>query len=358
MTWEQPFHLADTNHTSNNVSPIVRSESGTVAVIWRGDIRGGGTNLNFGYRLSTNGGIGWNEVEYLLPNDRESLQKHSFSISNSTIFFIFSQIDVGEIQINFTKSTNWGETWSEPAELFRTQETGRLDMGARGDTIYFVWAGRFNWEDKWDIYHIMSTDAGDSWSENANLSTIDGRGSNYPSISINERGDIVVAWIDAKYTDSPFTADIFVRYSYDSGESWSEEEHLTNHHLAKTVRAFWSGDSIHLTWEDWRYDQRDIFYGISTDNGISWGDDQRIEDDPGESRYPDIAVTQSNVHLVWNDFRDDPGYGVYYSRWDDYNPEIPVLSEWGMLLLALLMIADGTVAVLKTRKTVLRAKGR
>jgi hypothetical protein len=303
----------------NCVMPVVRSVDDTVAVIWRGDIVGPG-DLNLGYRLSTDGGISWNEISDVFPTDNYNLQKHTFVISDFRLFLIFSRIDQSELSVEFTKSATWGETWTEPAEICRIAETGRIDMAARGDTVHFVWAGRINWEDEWDIYYIRSTDAGESWSENTLLSTFDDRNSDFPSISINTEGNIIVVWKDYKYSEYMFTGDILGKYSYDGGESWSSEEQLTYNHFANPVRALWSSDSIHIAWEDWRHDQRDIFYKLSTDNGLTWGEDQRVEDDPETGRYPDIGLTDGHAHLVWSDWRDDPddpGYGVYYSRWDD-----------------------------------------
>ncbi len=268
--------------------------------------------MNYGARVSMDAGLTWNEIDYILPNDRGMLQKHTFTISNSRLFFVYSYWSE-EIVVNFTKSTDWGETWTEPMEIFRTAQTGRFDMAARGDSIHFVWIGRFDYEHEWEVYHIRSTDSGESWSENLMLSTPDDRGSLFPSISANSRGDIVVCWMD--YKNSPYfiTGDIFLRYSFDGGENWIEEEQLTDHHLVFPVRVFWGGDSVHVAWEDWRHNQDDIFYRLSTDNGFTWAEEERVEDDPGESGYPDIAVSGDKVHLVWNDFRQDPGYGIYYS---------------------------------------------
>jgi hypothetical protein len=148
-----------------------------------------------------------------------------------------------------------------------------------------------------------------------------------------------------------------VRYSLDSGDSWTEEDQLTFSHGVFANRVLWQGDSIHIAWEDWRYSQRDIFYMLSTDNGLTWGDEMRVEDNPESSGFPDIAVVGDNRHLVWYDRRDDLGNGIYYSRWDQVS-EIPTLSEWGMLIMVLLLLALGTLAVASTRNTALKVERR
>jgi len=222
-----------------------------------------------------------------------------------------------EISIEFTKSTNWGDTWTTPMEVFRAQQTGNFDMVVRGDTIHVVWPGRYIIGDSWETRYIKSENGGDPWSDNLLLTTPDSIGSQDCCIIINESGHLAVIWIDGKYSPNLITGDLFVRYSNNAGEDWTEEEQLTFTHWARKPRAVWNGDSLHIVWEDWRYSQRDIFYMVSTDNGTSWGDEQRVEDDPRLSLYPDLTVVNEKVHVVWRQDSEMDGQGIYYSRWED-----------------------------------------
>ena len=56
---------------------------------------------------------------------------------------------------------------------------------------------------------------------------------------------------------------------------------------------------------------------VSTDNGTSWGAEQRIEDDPGLSLHPDLAAVNENVHVVWRQDSGLDGPGIYYSRGEE-----------------------------------------
>ncbi len=244
------------------------------------------------------------------------LQKHTFSIGGGTIYLVYSRW-AQEIIVEFTKSTDWGQTWTEPTEVLQTEQTGRFDMAARGDTIHVVWVGRFDYEHRWEIYHVRSTDSGESWSDNTLLSTPDDRGSNSPTISINSAGNIAICWMDYKYSPYLITGDIFIRYSYDGGESWTEEEQLTSHHRVHATRILWQDDSLHVAWEDWRNEQPDIYYNCSTDNGSTWENEQMVEDDPGSSEDPDLEIVGDNIHLVWADFGQTSGSGIFYSRWEE-----------------------------------------
>ncbi len=313
--WAEPFRLGDSLIAGSENSPVIRSAGDTIATIWHQNLPGGG-RYNLGFRSSTDGGGAWGSITYILPSDNHEIQKHAFAIGRGQNYLLYSRWSQ-EIIIEFTKSTNWGETWTDPTEVFRTQQTGRIDMAASGDTVHFVWAGRFSYDDEWEIYYIRSTDSGESWSENAMFSTYDEYGSNFPTISVNSIGNIAVCWMDYKYSPHLWTGDLFIRYSLDSGDSWTEEDQLTFTHGAFANQILWQGDSIHIAWEDWRYSQRDIFYMLSTDNGLTWGGEMRVDDDPATSGAPDIAVVGENRHLVWYDRRADPGYGIYYSRWEE-----------------------------------------
>ena len=192
-------------------------------------------------------------------------------------------------------------------------------MVSIGDTIHFVWPGQLTWEyPVWETYYIKSEDGGQTWTENMSLGSIDELGSMYPSIAVNERGDLVVCWVDFKYSPYWWTGDLFVRYSYDAGENWTDEEQIIFTHTAASPRILWQGDSLHIAWQDARYSGPDPFYMASYDNGLTWGDEQRIDDDQMESFSPDLAVVGENIHVVWDENRQyDQGRGIYYSRWDE-----------------------------------------
>jgi hypothetical protein len=337
------------------LSPLVLAAGDTVIVAWRHSF-GFANRVNWGIRVSTDGGVTWGEILFVLPTHNYELRKYSACSSAGVVYLIYSRWSQG-LLFEFTKSTNWGNTWSQPTEAFWTQETGPIDIAARGDTIHFIWVGRFNYDDEWEIYYIRSTDSGESWSENTMLLTLDDEGSDWPSIAINERGELVVCWMDYKYSPNLWRGDLFVRYSSNAGESWTEEEQITFTHDALYPNVIWQEDSIHVVWEDWRYDQGDIFYMLSENNGGNWGEEERIEDDPGMSLAPDLAVVNETVHVVWRQDSGMDGRGIYYSRRDEVS-QIPTLSQWGLLIMALLLLAVATVATSKTNRMSLRIERR
>ena len=76
-------------------------------------------------------------------------------------------------------------------------------------------------------------------------------------------------------------------------------------------------DNVHVVWEDYRAGSKpQVYYKRSTDDGLNWNPGERLSIDPEVSSNPAIAVAHNNVHVAWPDYRD---YGVsdteiYYRR--------------------------------------------
>ncbi|TKJ43464.1 hypothetical protein CEE36_03770 [candidate division TA06 bacterium B3_TA06] len=80
-----------------------------------------------------------------------------------------------------------------------------------------------------------------------------------------------------------------------------------------------SDDNIHVVWEDNRdedVNNTEVYYKRSTDNGETWGDDTRLTNAPRHSHWPSIAVWEENIHVVWEDYRNGSSE-IYYKRSTD-----------------------------------------
>jgi hypothetical protein len=78
-----------------------------------------------------------------------------------------------------------------------------------------------------------------------------------------------------------------------------------------------ANDSIvHIGWADNRDGGYWVYYKRSTDGGITWGADTKLSSSSGEIEGPSLAVSDSAVHMVWNDTRDG-NLEIYYKKSDD-----------------------------------------
>ena len=105
---------------------------------------------------------------------------------------------------------------------------------------------------------------------------------------------------------------------------WGPDQRLTNDPASSktaennntwTVGA--AGDTVHVVWTDSRDGNDEIYYKRSTDDGATWGSDQRLTNAAQRSWCPSVAVAGAKVHVVWEDNRDVDWYDAYYKRSTD-----------------------------------------
>jgi hypothetical protein len=110
--------------------------------------------------------------------------------------------------------------------------------------------------------------------------------------------------------------EIYYKRSSDGGTNWGADTRLTydvNNSTDPVIAV--SGSDVHVVWEDNRDMFLKLYYKRSTDGGISWGADTRLSEDSSVVYNPSICVSGYNVHIVWNDTRN--GYQIYHKRSTD-----------------------------------------
>ena len=148
------------------------------------------------------------------------------------------------------------------------------------------------------IYYRRSTDRGLSWEPEVCISSTPGAWE--PAVAASG-GKVNVIWVENSFFR------VYLARSPDGGTSWWADTCLVSdssgQRLCPTIAAF---DSfVHIAWSDSR-GGRDphytlIYYKRSTDGGTSWGADTRLSGWP-TARDPSLAVSGSNVHLVWGEY--------------------------------------------------------
>ena len=145
--------------------------------------------------------------------------------------------------------------------------------------------------------------------------------------SVAAQGDFVhVVFWDARYGND----EIFYKRSTDGGVTWSQDNRLTNANgISFTPCLSVNGQVVHIVWSDDRDGNFEVYYKVSTDNGVTWGTDIRLTNSSGYSGGPSIVSTPSATHVVWNDNRDG-NHEIYYKRGDGagstWDPEVRLTS--------------------------------
>ncbi len=318
-TWGESQILSDTANSTNAMFVRIVKNAENIMVLWRSIFDAGPGPWNIGYALSHDNGETWTEPLYILNPGWSHILYFSASGSGSVVNVVLSsRIDHDLVFFN-VRSTNFGQSWSEPVELFTAAQSSMTDQVSYGDMVYYVWGGRFVWTGVYETFIISSLDNGESWSNNYMLSRDDSILSRTPSILVNRGGTVGVSWTDWKYSPYWWTGDIFYRQSSDSGFSWESEHEVTFDHLADYSDVCGIGETAHAVWENYSMgiSRRNIYYRRSDDGGESWSEEYWVDGTTDDSWNPVVAASNGRVYIVWADGRDDPGMGLYFSRYED-----------------------------------------
>lgn len=94
-----------------------------------------------------------------------------------------------------------------------------------------------------DIYYQRSTDAGETWTEPTLLSDDDPealRAQLLPNIAIGPDGRVEVAWYDFRDGADLHATDVYQTVSFDNGETWSPNRRISDRSAVRTIGP-WSG---------------------------------------------------------------------------------------------------------------------
>lgn len=182
-------------------------------------------------------------------------------------------------------------------------------IAANGNTLHVAWYD--NRDGNYEIYYKRSSDGGTSWDTDTRLTNNSGV-SNYPAIAVS--GSVVhVVWYDNRDGNT----EIYYKRSSDGGANWGADQRLTNDAaISYYPSVAVSGSVVHIVWHDQRDGNSEAYYKRSPDGGLTWGGDTRLSNSTGQSIYPSVTVSGSDVHAVWEDQRDGNSE-IYYKRSTD-----------------------------------------
>jgi len=316
------------------------------------------------YKRSTDCGQSWTSDTVLSPLSPGASFMPVIAVSRAVVHVAWNEQEGDSVL--YIRSTDSGRTWGGLKTI--TPSGFVPDIGVSGDTVLIYWGtttatylstsadGGLTWPParqlprgradildrmavNWpclhivceqdtaippilDIYNQRSNDGGQTWSLPVMVSERDLYAGQWPEAFADQLGNPHVIWFDYKYSPYPWTGDIFYRTSQDTGMTWEPIDSLTIEHRATASSIVGLGDTLHLVWQDERFNPAEryaeIFYRFSSDLGLSWGPETQLTYDSLDSRTPQFAVSPSGVFLVWSDNRDTDSlsynYEVYFKR--------------------------------------------
>src|SRR4030042_1114501 len=154
---------------------------------------------------------------------------------------------------------------------------------------------------------------GDSWTGNKRLTNNAGNSSS-PATAVDV-SNIDVVWED----NTPGNLEIYFKKSDDGGVTWTTNKRLTTNAGARYPSIAVNGPNIYVVWTAYATPGSfEIYFKKSDDGGATWSANERLTNNAGTSSYPAIAVDNSNIYVVWQNFMPTPGsFEIYFKKSDD-----------------------------------------
>lgn len=305
INWEPVVRL--TNNTGSSENPTIASYGNILHVVWQ-DLRDG--NYEIYYKISTNSGNSWSGDTRLTNNFATSTNPAVF-LSVNNINVVWNDDRDGNNEIYFKRSTDGGYNWDPVVRITNNASSStNPSISGLADNIYISWQD--NRDGNNEIYYNFSSTMGASWGTDTRL-TNDAASSKLPCIaaeSMSPQSFVHVAWQD----DRDGNNEIYYKRSTSNGTSWEPVQRLTNsagNSLAPVIIS--ASHFIHLVWEDDRSGIYGVYYNRSTNDGISWVSDLKLNTSTATARNPSLYRNGSEVHVVWWDNRDND-YEIYYKK--------------------------------------------
>lgn len=307
--WQPDIRLTNNSGTSYTSWPNARAIVAigeNIHTVWHENRDG---NNEIYYKQSTNNGLNWGS-DVRISNNPGVSNNASIAANGLNIHVVWGDNRDGNYEIYYKRSTDGGNVWGSETRL--TNSIGTSDyssMALDGTDLRIVWQDSRDGNS--EIYYKNSTNNGTSWEADVRITNAAGS-SETPSIALLGTA-IHVAWMDSRDANR----EIYYKQSTDYGINWGSDIRLTN----ASGTSYWpsisvSGTSVHVAWDDNRDGNNEIYYKRSTNTGVTWGDDVRLTDASGTSLKTNISVSNLLVHVVWEDNRDG-NYEIYYKHSSD-----------------------------------------
>ncbi len=219
-------------------------------------------------------------------------------------------------QIQFRRSIDNGVTFYPQIQVSNTSVAPGAffeAMAISGSNVYIVWT---QWVGKWEVFFARSGDSGEHFGAPVILSATSGSDTLSDINVVADGLNVHVAWTE--YFGGGTSAIYYTRSTIGGTDFPSGRINVSNSVVATNVGPVLaaSGSSVYVAWRAHASGETapHMYFARSSDTGGSFfppidlseatSDTLNIADGP----YPELAVSGSDVHVIWH---ANPG-GIYY----------------------------------------------
>ena len=171
-------------------------------------------------------------------------------------------------------------------------------IAVSGQNVHVTWTDRR--DGAGEVFYKRSLDGGINWTTDLRLTADDNIFSGRPTIA-TWNNQVHIVWMDRRDGNN----ELYYKRSNNNGNTWSDDVRLTNNGSNSEYPSMaLDFQTLQLVWNDDRDGQNEIYYKRSINGGLSWTGDIRITNQAGDSFKPSIAISDTLVHVVWEDLRN------------------------------------------------------
>ncbi|MBI4722040.1 MAG: T9SS type A sorting domain-containing protein [Candidatus Stahlbacteria bacterium] len=214
-----------------------------------------------------------------------------------------SDKDSGQVDVPglfYRRSIDGGNNWEDTVRLADSVDRGASSIGTNDlDAVHIVWTDGL-------VHYKHSLDGGGTWGTGT---VIAGDSTSSCLASVIGQGNWVhIAWRE----DQDYSLyRIMYIWSNDTGLTWANPTEIAlvetrgvqvdNDVIVLAIPSLSSSDTlVHLVWQDTKDDTTgEIYYRRSVDNGVNWELERRLTDDEYISFWPSVASCGEFVHIGW-----------------------------------------------------------
>ncbi len=215
--------------------------------------------------------------------------------------------------IYYKRSSDHGTTWGPDTRLSGNPGTADFPtLAVSGTNVHLAF--RDQRTGRYGSYYKRSTDGGRNWGQDVFIS--DSLLFNWwPAIAAV--GPMVYVALNLDTVNS----EVYFRRSPDNGETWDSIQRISNAPQRSEDPCIAASDSnVHIVWNEFRHGgngHSEVYYRRSSDQGATWGPETRLTYDTAMSYSPTVYPSGSNVDVAWEDNRDG-NFEIYHKRSTDY----------------------------------------
>lgn len=291
-TWEEPANLS--NNDFRNYRPKIAVDDNIIYVLW---CYAGKIVLVH----SSDQGASWSR-ESIISDDVENSFNPAIDVDSSgniNIVYLNCIIDdiYEEYNVFFKRSTDYGQTWSEPVNIRHHSSFGSSSTciaSANEKNIYIIWPSDYSIVHSTSFFS-RSSDYGKTWVESIDL------GSNVYALSLDNMGNLNIVGGSEIYIPYEYTLEH--ARSIDQGRTWTNRSKLTEaEDWGIPDIALDNVSNINIVWGN--------HFIRSIDNGETWEHIINYTDST-KAIFPSLVLDQAgNIYIVWK-HKDG---GVYFSK--------------------------------------------